>query len=109
MRRTQQEPAHLHEIWEGQLVELLSLRRDGLSDAMAIAIGVATGLIPTCWESIAGYFSAENPVPLTKLHLAEIVIFGVSLGVAAVAFIINKIRGARSLNLATIIRGQIIE
>lgn len=108
VRRTQQAPTDLHEIWEAQLTEVLSLRRDNLSDALATAVGVVVGLIPTCAESIIGYFS--NPsVPLSHLHLGELIVFGVATGVAGTAWSISKMRKSRGEDLGATIRGQTIE
>lgn len=103
--RTRQEPQEIHEIWESQLAELLRLRRDGYSDAMSGAIGVAAALVPTCLETVVGYFSTPA-VSITPLHLAELITFGISLGVAAVTWRVTSQRAAEAQRLANTIRGQ---
>ena len=104
--RTQQAPPELHEIYEYQLEDLLRLRRDGFSDAMAAAMGAAVALFPTCLESLVGYFVTTPPTPFTALHLSELIIFGAACAVAAVTWKVSERRNTRAREIATQVRGQ---
>ena len=104
--RTRQEPQAVHEIYESQLQDLLRLRRDGFSDAFATAVGAAVGLVPTCLETVVSYYYETPSIPITKLHLAELIIFGASLAVAITAWMIGEQRSKRAEKIATTVRGQ---
>lgn len=106
VNRTKQAPPDLHEIYEYQLQDLLRLRRDGFSDAFAIAVGAAVALIPTCVETLAGYFWTTPQVAITPVHLAELIAFGASCAVAIVCWKISERRNKRGEEIASQVRGQ---
>jgi hypothetical protein len=85
-----------------------NLWRDILSDVLGVTTGAAVALIPTCLESIVGYFGTPA-VPLTILHFAEICLFFLCAGNAGTAYKINRTRKEQGDELAKIIRGQDLE
>ena len=104
--RTKQQKPIVHEIWESQLVQLLGLRRDGYSDLLAGAVAAAVSLAPTSSESLVGYFCETPAVPISWLHMIEIVLCGASVAVGIVAYRLIKSRKNEGEELAEIIRGQ---
>jgi hypothetical protein len=104
--RTRQQPPAVHEIYESQLEDLLRLRRDGFSDAFATAVGAAVGLIPTCLETVVGYYYETPSVPISKLHLAELLVFAASIAVSVITWFVGDRRSKRAEKIASTIRGQ---
>jgi hypothetical protein len=96
----------LHEIYEYQLQDLLRLRRDGFSDAMATAIGAAVALVPTCLETLNGYFLGTPSIPITAVHLLELIVFGAACATGAVSWKVSERRNTRAQEIATQVRGQ---
>jgi len=104
--RTRQGPPEIHEIYEHQLRDLLKLRRDRFSDAFAISVGAAVALIPSCVETLDGYFWTTPQIPITPIHLAELVTLGATCAVAVVCWIISDRRSTRAEEIASQVRGQ---
>jgi hypothetical protein len=73
---------------------------------MATAIGAAVALIPSCFETLYGYFWTTPPIPITPVHLGELIIFGVAVGIAFVTWRVTEGRKKQAIEVAAQIRGQ---
>jgi len=104
--RTRQGPLQAHEIYEHQLKDLLSLRRDRYSDLLAATIGAAVALLPSCIGTICNYVKIGSLANVTLEKSLEMLALTASLTAIAILRSVIKKSDKKGENIANEIRGQ---
>jgi hypothetical protein len=85
-----------HDISDEELEVFANTNRDGLSDRMWGAAGIAAGLLGPCLESLYKAY-CENPrTPIDAFHLGEWLAFAGFTGVAATIYLLSGKREDRA-------------
>jgi hypothetical protein len=95
-----------HDISDEELEMLSGARRDGMSEALWAMIGAAIASLPSAGEAIYKAYLAPQAMPLTEVHLLEIVVFVGAVAAAVSIAIFSSKRGQTSTGLVETIRAR---
>jgi len=69
----------IHPVTTDQLAKLMELTRDKWRERLYAFIGAAVAVTPSAAESFLNAYYAQPPIPLSILHLVEVITFVTSL------------------------------
>jgi len=93
-----------HDISDEDLDMFMSARRDGLFELMCVFFGVALGDAIAALESVEASYLNAQPIPLSGLGLAKILICAVPLCLAIALWAVSARRAGTTQSLVTKIR-----